>query len=142
MHLHFPTGVTYPLEAGKGGYVMHGGGTPFTRREWEVVATEPQSVLLALESPSGDQGFPGNLTVLVNYTLTDENELVIGAAGREGRAVGARSGGEAEALRAAMGRLCTTLSPSLLLCLFFSCPQTSAPRPMSPPPSTYSIILT
>ena len=88
MHLHFPTGVTYPLEAGKGGYVMHGGGTPFTRREWEVVATEPQSVLLALESPSGDQGFPGNLTVLVNYTLTDENELVIGAAGREGWGTG------------------------------------------------------
>ena len=46
-------GVTYPLAAGKGGYVMHGGGAPFSRREWEVVATEPQSVVLALDSPGG-----------------------------------------------------------------------------------------
>lgn len=76
-----PVGVTYPLDAGKGGYVMHGGGINFSRREWEVVAAEPQSVSLALDSPTGDQGFPGNLSVLVNYTLTDENELIIGAAG-------------------------------------------------------------
>lgn len=30
--------MTYPLDAGKGGYVMHGGGTPYSRREWQVRA--------------------------------------------------------------------------------------------------------
>lgn len=34
-HMH-PTGETYPLDAGKGGYVMHGGGSPYSRREWQV----------------------------------------------------------------------------------------------------------
>ncbi|PRW57248.1 galactose mutarotase [Chlorella sorokiniana] len=70
-------GVTYPLDAGKGGYVMHGGGTPYTRREWQVVDTSPQSAVLALDSPAGDQGFPGNLSVQVTYTLTDDNALSI-----------------------------------------------------------------
>lgn len=70
-------GVTYPLDAGKGGYTMHGGGSPYSRREWQVVDVQPQSAVLALDSPAGDQGFPGNLSVLVTYTLTDDNELAI-----------------------------------------------------------------
>lgn len=118
-HCHpcFLAGVTHPLDAGKGGYVMHGGATPYSRREWQVrmqalagwlaflgwkpghspgpsmhsggrllpnpivqvVDVQPQSAVLALDSPAGDQGFPGNLSVLVTYTLTDDNELAIGA---------------------------------------------------------------
>lgn len=30
-----------------------------------------------LESPAGENGFPGNLTVSVTYTLTEENEWQI-----------------------------------------------------------------
>lgn len=44
-----------------------------------MVDVQPQSAVLALDSPAGDQGFPGNLSVLVTYTLTDDNELAIGA---------------------------------------------------------------
>ena len=35
------------------------------------------SITFCLDSPDGDQGFPGNLHVEVTYTLTDENELHI-----------------------------------------------------------------
>lgn len=35
-------------------------------------------VELTLDSPAGDQAFPGSLNLTVVYTLTDENELLIG----------------------------------------------------------------
>ena len=35
------------------------------------------SVKFWLESPAGENGFPGNLTVSVTYTLTEENEWQI-----------------------------------------------------------------
>lgn len=36
-----------------------------------------ESITFSMESPDGDQGFPGNLHVEVTYTLTNENELHI-----------------------------------------------------------------
>lgn len=58
---------------------MHGGGINFSRRQWEVESAGPASAVLRLDSPAGDQRFPGNLTVRVAYTLTDANELLTGA---------------------------------------------------------------
>ena len=35
------------------------------------------SITFSRLSPDGEQGFPGNLTVAITYTLNDDNELMI-----------------------------------------------------------------
>ena len=42
-----------------------------------LVSMDGDSVTFCLESPDGDQGFPGNLHIEVTYTLTEDNELHI-----------------------------------------------------------------
>ena len=37
----------------------------------------PVSYTHLLDSPDGDQGYPGNFSITVTYTLTDQNELKI-----------------------------------------------------------------
>ena len=44
---------------------------------WKVEESTDNSVTLSLDSPDGDQGFPGNLKLTVTYTVTPENELEI-----------------------------------------------------------------
>lgn len=58
---------------------LHGGNIGFDRRVWTAAAkdySEPQLVL-TLNSPDGEEGFPGNLRVMVTYTLTSDNSLKI-----------------------------------------------------------------
>ena len=58
----------------------HGGREGFDRRNWTIDGTptgEEAALALSLVSPDGDQGFPGELTVRLTYTLTDRNELRI-----------------------------------------------------------------
>ena len=78
----------------------------------QVAEVQPQSAVLALDSPAGDQGFPGNLSVLVTYKLTDDNELAIGAclSGRVGAVVEA---GVAAAVWVAGGRAMHAQAASL-----------------------------
>ena len=49
------------------------------RKIWdaEAVDTQEPSLVLRLISPDGDEGFPGEVSVKVTYTLTDENSLKI-----------------------------------------------------------------
>lgn len=61
--------------------VLHGGPDGFDNRVWAArPITEPGrvGVALTLTSPDGDQGFPGELTVTVSYTLDDAGALTIG----------------------------------------------------------------
>ena len=58
-------------------HLLHGGAVGFDRATWSVVESNPAAITLALDSPDGDQGFPGNLHVEVTYTLTDENVIRI-----------------------------------------------------------------
>ena len=54
------------------GNTLHGGPDGFDRRLWSVVDGDDTTVLLRLESPDGDQGFPGAVVAEVRYTvLTD-----------------------------------------------------------------------
>ena len=48
---------------------LHSGFAPYKNRIWEVVYQEENALCLRLNSPDGDQGFPGNATVQVTYTL-------------------------------------------------------------------------
>ncbi|KAL4431225.1 hypothetical protein ABPG75_006481 [Micractinium tetrahymenae] len=78
-------GKDYQLETGKDGNTLHGGGIGYSKREWELAAVSPGTAngtndswaVLTLDSPDGDQNFPGNVSLEVTYTLTDANELII-----------------------------------------------------------------
>ena len=60
------------------GHCLHGGSGGFHARTW-AVDEDPRSSAVAfrLESPDGDQGFPGNLTVTVRYSLVNDMCLQI-----------------------------------------------------------------
>jgi aldose 1-epimerase len=50
---------------------LHGGPAGFDAREWTVVEADDRSARLALVSPDGDQGYPGELHAEVTYRLAD-----------------------------------------------------------------------
>ena len=71
-------GKTIHLEKNDGENNLHSGQGSYHRRLWqaeEVCCPEGESVRFSLYSPDGDQGFPGNLQISLQYVLTEENEL-------------------------------------------------------------------
>ena len=59
---------------------LHGGPDGFDSRVWEAEAIEREhevGVAFTLLSPDGDQGFPGALSVAVEYTVSDTADLSI-----------------------------------------------------------------
>lgn len=76
-------GQEYQLDLNEAGRThLHGGGDGFFRRNWTIVDTSESSVLLALTSPDGDQGYPGKVIATCRYSLTS---------GRLSIALGARA---------------------------------------------------
>jgi aldose 1-epimerase len=72
-------GRRYELGKNRGCHTLHGGPRGFDKLLWKAEAYEEQDgvfVRFELESPDGDQGFPGNLTAVVSYGLTKSRELV------------------------------------------------------------------
>ena len=67
-------GVTYKLEANNGPNNLHSNPGSYYKRLWDAKIGE-NSVAFTLHSPDGDQNYPGNFTVTVTYTLSDENGL-------------------------------------------------------------------
>lgn len=66
-------GKTYPLVANDHGVNhLHGGGLGYNRKVWKVESASDTALTLSLFSPDGEEGYPGNLTVRVTYTLTRE----------------------------------------------------------------------
>jgi aldose 1-epimerase len=73
-------GVTYTLPKNDGDNTLHGGIRGFNKRLWaakEVATPRGPALELTYLSKDGEEGFPGNLSVKVAYTLTDQNELRI-----------------------------------------------------------------
>ncbi len=71
-------GTEYHLTPNKGSFTAHGGNRPFDRYIWnaEVVDTDHgPGVKMTHASADGDEGFPGELTVSVTYSLTPDNGL-------------------------------------------------------------------
>ncbi len=69
-------GVEYKLEANQPPNSLHGGTHGFSYKLWQARHTE-DALVLRLESPAGDNGFPGALTVQVTYTFSATGELTI-----------------------------------------------------------------
>jgi aldose 1-epimerase len=72
-------GKTYTLATNNGKNHLHGGNKGFDKVVWDAApaADSTPSLKLTYVSKDGEEGYPGNLTVTVVYTLTDDNELNI-----------------------------------------------------------------
>ncbi len=73
--------VTYQLPQNNFGHCLHGGGEMGTLgwqyRVYKVAASTDSSLTLVMDSPDGDNGFPGNVHATVTYTLTPNNTIDI-----------------------------------------------------------------
>jgi aldose 1-epimerase len=70
-------GVAYAIPRNNGQNTLHGGVRGFNKKVWKERALTPAALELTYRSNNGEEGFPGNLDVLVKFTLTDDNALRI-----------------------------------------------------------------
>ena len=74
-------GVEYKLAANSEPNHIHGGRKGFAQVVWQAkplpVGQHEAAVQFTYFCKDGEEGYPGNLTVKVTYTLTDDNELRI-----------------------------------------------------------------
>jgi aldose 1-epimerase len=74
-------GQTYTLARNNGPNHIHGGLNGFDKKAWASRPLPPTERAVAVEfsylSPDGEEGYPGNLSVTVRYTLSDQSELRI-----------------------------------------------------------------
>lgn len=74
-------GKTYHLAVNNGPNHLHGGKVGFDKKLWTVegydLTPESASVRFSYTSVDGEEGYPGNLKVIVTYTLNQANELRI-----------------------------------------------------------------
>jgi aldose 1-epimerase len=72
-------GTTYQLAANDGKNTLHGGLKGFDKVVWDasVPSDTIPSLTLKYLSKDGEEGYPGNLNVTVQYTLTNDNGLKI-----------------------------------------------------------------
>lgn len=62
-------GREYRLTANENGNQLHGGPEAFHRRVWSAEARGEYALRFMLDSPDGDNGYPGNLTAAVTYSV-------------------------------------------------------------------------
>ncbi|NIZ89572.1 aldose epimerase family protein [Kineococcus rubinsiae] len=73
-------GVEHQLPLNNGPNSLHGGTDSFDKQVWEatpVKGSREVSLKLRLVSPDGDQGYPGELTTEVTYTLARHRQLSV-----------------------------------------------------------------
>src|SRR5437879_2620743 len=73
-------GKEYTLATNSGPNAIHGGLKGFDKVVWQAEALpKPDSAAVQFNyrSPDGEEGYPGNLSTTVTYTLTNDNELKI-----------------------------------------------------------------
>ncbi len=73
-------GKIFSLTANEGANQLHGGKKGFDKQLWTAsTAKTPDqvSLIMGYESRDGEEGYPGNLLVEIEYSLNDNNELGI-----------------------------------------------------------------
>ncbi len=74
-------GQPYQITLNNDANTLHGGTVGFDKRNWKLVSVSDAGgkavAVMSLRSPSGDQGYPGNMDVTVTYTLNDAGSLTI-----------------------------------------------------------------
>lgn len=62
-------GREYTLAVNDGPNHLHGGNVGYSHRVWEVAELSGERAVLTLDSPDGEEGYPGHLQVKVIYAL-------------------------------------------------------------------------
>lgn len=73
-------GKTYELAVNNGPNNLHSGPDYYEKRIWDAVAEDVKQgtrLTFSLESPDGDQGFPGHARITVSYLLTEDDSVQI-----------------------------------------------------------------
>lgn len=73
-------GKEYSLYTNNGAHHLHGGKEGFERKIWDGFPFQNEQeagVKFSRTSPDGEEGYPGNLDVVVSYALSVNNELSI-----------------------------------------------------------------
>jgi aldose 1-epimerase len=70
-------GTTFQLARNNGENHLHGGLRGFDKVVWKAAEIAGPALQLTYTSKDGEEGYPGNLSVTVVYTLTDNNELKV-----------------------------------------------------------------
>lgn len=70
-------GNEYQLPQNNYGHCLHGGPKGFHHSIWDAEQLNDSTLSLTLQSPDGEDGFPGNINVNVVYTVTSDNGLNI-----------------------------------------------------------------
>ena len=72
-------GKKYQLYQNDGDNTLHGGRRGFDKKLWEAFPYEDSKgvfVRFELESPDGEEGYPGNCKTAVTYGLSNDNEII------------------------------------------------------------------
>ena len=59
------------------GHCLHGGPTGWQNQVFKANQKDDKTITFTIESPDGDNNFPGNIIANVTYTLTDDNAIDI-----------------------------------------------------------------
>jgi aldose 1-epimerase len=70
-------GVTYHLPLNNGPNSLHGGDKGFDMVVWDAKQIDNSKLEFTYLSKDGEEGYPGNLKVMMTYELTDNNEFVV-----------------------------------------------------------------
>lgn len=70
-------GVEYQLAINNGPNSLHGGIVGFNSVVWDAKQLDDQTLELSYLSKDGEEGYPGNLKVVMTYRLTDDNAVEI-----------------------------------------------------------------
>lgn len=70
-------GVDYQLPINNFNHCLHGGPTGWQYQSYSVVSVDDKHIKLRMDSPDGDNNFPGAVTAFVTYTLSDDNKIDI-----------------------------------------------------------------
>jgi len=73
-------GVIYDVPRNSNGHTLHGGFSGFHGVFWDVEPLAEEGTMglrLTRQFADGEEGFPGNLSVTVEYWLSDQNELTL-----------------------------------------------------------------
>jgi aldose 1-epimerase len=68
-------GKQYQIPINNGKNALHGGTKGFQDVVWDANKTNGNTLVFSYISPEGEQGFPGNLSVKVTYTITDDGAI-------------------------------------------------------------------
>ncbi len=69
--------VTYQLPINNNGQTLHGGLMGLDMVNWQVDTVSNNGITLHYTAADGQDGFPGNLSIRMSYTLMPDNALVI-----------------------------------------------------------------